>query len=142
MATFLHNAVVGASTPDTAFMQGAYIQGSYFLTGENRPYNRQNGIFTGVQPHERYFRTRRSACDPRIVSGSGAWEAAVRYSWIDLSDGAVRGGLASDISMGINWYLNPNSRFMWDYIAINRSAPTAGASGWAGVLGMRYQIDF
>ena len=38
--------------------QGAYAYVSYFLTGENRPYDRTRGIFGRVKPYENFFRVR------------------------------------------------------------------------------------
>ncbi len=40
---------------------GGYAFVSYFLTGENRPYNRKMGVFDRVRPYEDFFRVR--TCD-------------------------------------------------------------------------------
>lgn len=94
----------GASSPT---FNGFYIQGSYFLTGEHRKYKTSSGSFDRVKPKENH-----SFKD----GGSGAWEVATRYSEIDLDDAGVTGGKLKDITVGLNWYLNPNTRIMWDYI--------------------------
>ena len=58
---------------------------SYFLTGENRPYNRKMGVFDRVKPYEDFFRVR--TCDGNVATGRGAWEVAYRFSYIDMLDG-------------------------------------------------------
>jgi phosphate-selective porin OprO/OprP len=110
------------SSSDPTF-DGFYIQGSYFLTGEHRKYKTSSGAFDRVKPKENF----------RFGGGPGAWEAAVRYSNIDLDD---RGEL-KDITVGLNWYLNPNTRIMWDYIRADLDDV-----GDANLFLMRFQVDF
>ncbi len=59
---------------------GGYAYVSYFLTGENRPYNRKMGVFDRVRPYEDFFRVR--TCDGSTVTGRGAgkWPIASRTS--------------------------------------------------------------
>lgn len=37
-------------------------------------------------------------------------------SHIDLEDSGYNGGELSDITLGINWYLNPNMKVMLNYV--------------------------
>ena len=67
---------------------GGYAFVSYFLTGENRPYNRKMGVFDRVKPYEDFFRVR--DCDGNVSTGHGAWELAYRFSYIDMLDGMTR----------------------------------------------------
>jgi phosphate-selective porin OprO/OprP len=115
----------GASSPT---FDGFYVQGSYFLTGEHRKYKASSGAFDRVKPRENY-----SYKD----GGSGAWEVAARYSQIDLDDGSVTGGELKDVTVGLNWYLNPNMRIMWDYIRADLDNV-----GDSNLFMMRMQIDF
>ena len=39
--------------------------------------------------------------------GWGAWEAAFRYSTLDLTDGTIDGGEMDIWSLGLNWWLTP-----------------------------------
>lgn len=55
----------------------AYVNVSYFLTGENRTYNKQFGIIDRVFPFEDFFRVRTGGGS--ISTGKGAWEIAARY---------------------------------------------------------------
>lgn len=106
---------------------GFYVQGSYFLTGEHRKYKTSAGAFDRVKPKENFS----------YGDGPGAWEVAARYSQIDLSDSGVSGGKLKDITVGLNWYLNPNMRIMWNYVRSDLDNV-----GNADLFLMRFQVDF
>jgi phosphate-selective porin OprO/OprP len=106
---------------------GYYIQASYFLTREHRNYKASEGAFSRVKPRENYS----------TAGGSGAWEVKARYSGLDLSDSDIAGGELDNISAGLNWYLNPNTRIMWDYVHADKDNV-----GEADMLMMRLQFDF
>jgi phosphate-selective porin OprO and OprP len=120
---------------------GAYVYVSYFLTGENRPYNRQLGYFDRVKPFTNFFRIR--TCDGDVCTGRGAWEVAYRFSYLDLNSGAVTGGMVADHTLGVNWYLNPYSRLMLNAVNshVDRAVGT-GTDGTMNILEMRAQFDF
>jgi len=118
--------------------QGMYVYFSYFLTGEHRPYKRSTGAFDRVKPYENFFRVRDS--DGGVHTGLGAWEVAYRYSYLDLADGNITGGMASDHTVGVNWYLNPYTRLMFNYV--NSAVTRGGMLGDIDVYEMRAQIDF
>ncbi len=128
----------------SVFFSGFYVQASYLLTGENRPYNRRSAVFGQVIPRENFIPNRRDpCCDPcRSTPGRGAWEAAIRYSQVDLNSGGIAGGDVRDISLGLNWYLNPNSRVMCNYILIFRDTIAGTSDGLTQALGARFQVDF
>ncbi|MFI4968883.1 MAG: OprO/OprP family phosphate-selective porin [Lysobacterales bacterium] len=77
---------------------GFYVQGSWVLTGESRPYSK--GAIGNVRPMNDY----------------GAFEVAVRYSQVDLNDGPVLGGKQHDWTIGANWYLGQHLKFQANYI--------------------------
>jgi len=89
------------------FMHGGYVQSMYFLTGENRSYNRQSGVFGRTIPRENL---KFSECK------YGAWQLGLRYDWLDLNSGQVSGGRNQNMTVGLNWWLNPNMRFMVNYV--------------------------
>ena len=99
---------------------GTYAYVSYFLTGENRPYNRKMGVFDRVKPYEDFFRVR--TCDGNVCTGRGAWEVAYRFSYIDMLDGLTTkgAGMATDHTFGLNWYMNPFTRVMFNYVHSDR----------------------
>ncbi len=127
-------------------LYGAYVYVSYFLTGENRPYNRQTGVFGRVKPYQDFFRLR--TADGCTATGRGAWEIAYRFSYIDMLDGlTVKGaGLATDHTIGLNWYLNPYTRLMFNYVhsmdTYNTAADTRVTGGNLDMFEARFAIDF
>lgn len=56
---------------------------------------------------------------PAAAAEGGVWELFARASWIDLDDGAVRGGDASNLSLGAVWYPMPRMRVMGNWIVAN-----------------------
>jgi phosphate-selective porin OprO/OprP len=89
---------------------GGYGEASYVLTGESRKYSNSGGAFGGINPK-----------DPFVygAGGYGAWEIAGRYSYTNLNDldiPAVRGGVLTNTTLGLNWYPNSNIRFMFNWI--------------------------
>ncbi|NLV44562.1 MAG: hypothetical protein GXY07_08695 [Candidatus Hydrogenedentes bacterium] len=89
-------------------LSGAYLEASYFLTGEHRVYNRSSATFDRVVPHHNF--------SPKSSSGWGAWQLALRRSRLDLNSGAIKGGEADNWTLGLNWYLNPNVRLILNYV--------------------------
>lgn len=120
-----------ASDPESTFT-GGYLQASCFLTGEHRPYERSSGTFGRVRPHKSF----------NGKDGWGAWEVAARWSCLDLDDGSVDGGELTDLSVGLNWYLNPNIRIMWNYVHPMLDAKAGDNEGDADLFVMRVQIAF
>ena len=114
---------------------GFYLYGSFFITGENRNYSTSRGIFARVRP-KRNFRP--------LKGGWGAWELGARFSYIDLNDKDIRGGRERNITAGLNWYLSPNFRFMFNYVRANvkdRAVPQID-NGRAHIFQARFQVAF
>ena len=75
---------------------GGYVSASYFLTGEQRGYNKNTGALVGLlQPKQEFSWKARTW---------GAWEVAARVSYLDLNDGSVSGGRMGIGMLGVNWY--------------------------------------
>jgi phosphate-selective porin OprO/OprP len=85
---------------------GVYASVSYFLTGESRPYDRQNGCFTRVIPHNNF---------DWFEGGWGAWEVAGRYSFVNLDSANVHGGRLSMLMTGVNWYVHSHVKWRFEY---------------------------
>jgi phosphate-selective porin OprO/OprP len=97
--------------PDVKF-QGGYAQAGYILTGETRKYNPGSASYGGVIPAHPFSPD---------GGGWGAWEIAGRYSTMDLNDqlataNGVAGGRQNVYTLALNWYVNRNVRFMFDYL--------------------------
>ncbi|WKD85668.1 Porin O [Polaribacter huanghezhanensis] len=103
-----------------------YGEVSYFLTGESRRFKNSYEGFGRVNPKNNYGK-----------NGSGAWEIALRYSNSDLNDGDIFGGEQTDIVLGLNWYLNPSTRFM-----LNNVFADVKNKGKVNIFQFRFQIDF
>ena len=122
---------------DTTFagdrdFDGWYVHASYFLTGENRQYDRTSGTFGRLKLRHNF-----SLGEQR---GWGAWQVAGRYSTLDLDDGIIRGGEENNFTLGLNWYLNPNTRIMLNYVMANIEHDLY--SGDLNTFQTRFQVDF
>jgi phosphate-selective porin OprO/OprP len=102
---------------------GGYLQVAYTLTGENRAYDKRLGTlarsYYGAQgPYEKAFITR--GPDGTCCWGLGAWELALRYSYLDLNSGTglgrIQGGEMEGLTLGLNWVMNQNFELMFDYV--------------------------
>jgi phosphate-selective porin OprO and OprP len=123
--------------------QGGYAEASLVLTGETHPYIPAYAAYGGIIP-----------ANPFSLWGGGwgAWEIAGRVSTIDLNNqlgttNGVAGGQQTIYAAGLNWYVNSNVRFMFDYLHGNiakQISPTN--SGDAGAkfdaFAMRTQVAF
>lgn len=117
------------------FFWGYYVYLSYFLTGETRPYDKSQGVFSKLKPRNNF----------KPLKGHwGAWELAARHSYVDLNDGDVAGGKESNFTAGLNWYLNPNIRLMLNCIhaRIDDRASPELKNGIANIFQGRFQIFF
>ncbi len=100
---------------------------SWFITGEHKNYKNSEGVFDRVKPKKNFGSEK----------GPGAWEIALRYSDLDLEDTDIHGGELANITAGLNWYLNPATRFMFNYVIANLKGV-----GNTSIFQMRFQIDF
>jgi len=116
-----------APGPSPSF-SGWYLQASYWVTGETRPY--KGGTFGRVKP--------KSDFTPK--GGTGALELKARFASLDLDDDGIMGGEGDDITVGANWHLNPNTRVMLEWVShdVDRGTLSAGVSA----VQLRMQIDF
>lgn len=121
---------------------GAYVYGSWFLTGENRVYDRKHAVFTRVTPYTNFFLVRTPS---GTQAGWGAWELACRWSYVDLSEGVVEEqdlrGKLNDFTLGVNWYWNPNMRMMMNWIHAFSDLNAFGSAD-TDILATRLQVDF
>jgi phosphate-selective porin OprO/OprP len=119
---------------------GYYVYASYFLTGENRVYNRRTGGFDRVRPNQNF--------DGQ--GGWGAWEVALRYSeFSSEKNSSMKEEITlNGLTFGLNWYLNPNMRFMLNYVTqaldkkIDFGESCFKIDGDADAVMGRFQVDF
>lgn len=121
-----------------------YVQGSYFLTGESKPYKANDGVFGS----------------PKVNSPWGALEAAVRYEASENKDtpagcvsavnaaGAISytaGGTKcqeSALTFGLNYYVNPNVRFLVNYIIAEADQGGTVGKDKPRTIAVRAQLNF
>lgn len=108
---------VGVSNPD---FNGYYGYASWFPGGESRPY--KNGAFGRVK-------------------ANGAWELALRYSSLDLNDGTFTGGKEKNLTLGVNYYVNPYLRVMANYVMADIEGGINGNED-PNALTLRIAMDF
>lgn len=136
------------------FYDGFYVQGGYFLTGENRTYNRSFGVFDRIVPYSDFFGLGRHDS----ICGWGAWEATARWSYVNLSDpNAVplpgqpvppappnvfpNPGSMHESTLGLNWYWNPYTKlqFCWMHCMLDDDAT---GDSTADIFASRVQLEF
>jgi phosphate-selective porin OprO/OprP len=115
--------VDSAESGDPDF-SGYSVTGSWAVTGEMRAYRKRSALFNPL-PLSR----------PVNQGGWGAFELALRYSRLDLTEGTVEGGELDVVSLGINWWLTRRSQFSVNYrdISLDRDGIQGDSSG----LGVR-----
>lgn len=110
---------------------GYYGSVSWRVTGESRPYEAESGSFGRIKPKENFSLEK---------GGWGAWEVAARYSNLDLTDNDVNGGEENNVTLGLNWYLNPSLRLMANYVLADFKK--SGQHDEPKLFVTRIQVDF
>ena len=134
--------VATGASPNLSF-QGGYVYIAYMLTGEHVPYDRGSGTIGRVRPFEDFFLL--NSCEEGAKSGWGAWQLALRYSYLDLSDEDVFGGVGNNLTLGLVWYFNPHSSLQLNaiYGDVEEHALVGGFdSGHFTALGARMRLNF
>ncbi len=101
------------------FYSGGYVQLGYFLTGESRGYDRVFKCETRQPTFESAFLV---DGEKGVCFGRGAWEVLARYQYLNLDSEGVNGGVIHDMTLGVNWFLNPNSKIQVNYDLAYRDA--------------------
>lgn len=126
-----------SALPNPSF-DGWYLQGSWILTGESKPYIPATGSYGLPTPSETFS----------LDHGTfGAWEIAARYSDLNLNDnagspgtatptGGIRGGDQRIWTVGLNWYPNSVIRFVLDY----QHADVSRLNSAGGSLGAKLDL--
>lgn len=110
-----------------------YAYASWMITGESREYRESNATFGPVVPNASWN-----------GHGGGALEVAARLSMTDLNDHDVLGGKETNLSFGINWYLDKSVRLSANLVrALDLNKPGDPDSGKhpAAIVG-RLQYQF
>ena len=127
-------AAVDADEPgfESGLLQGGHLGASWFLAGSGaaRFNPRRGGL--------------RSASVPDLVRPSteaaGALEAVMRLTLADLDGGSVRGGRSVDLEAGINYYVQPGTRFMLHWLGVRLENAGASEYGHAVLARLQFQL--
>lgn len=131
------------NTPEELFFHGGYAYIAYTLTGEHVPWDRETGQLDRLMPYTYFYPG--TTCVDGQRTGWGAWQVAYRYSYGDLSDQDVLGGVGHSHTLALVWYLNPWAKMQLNaiYGEIDDHAPVAGETyGSYGIIGTRFACDF
>ncbi len=116
---------------------GGHINVSYFLTGEDSPYNPKSGTFGGPKLKGSVLK-----------GGTGAVQLVARYDYVDLTDNGIFGGVKKTVIVGVNWWLAHHIKIAANYshsdvsqaflVAING----ADGANKINAFGIRTQINW
>jgi phosphate-selective porin OprO/OprP len=101
------------------------LEGAFWLTGENTAYEKSYGGWGRTSPKKNFG----------DGEGMGAWQLAARYQQANYN--------VSDVNawtVGVNWWLNPNTRVTLDFTHANPADATYDRA--IDVFGVRFQLDF
>ena len=87
---------------------GFYVQANWVLTGESFKYTQ--GKFLRIRPQNLH----------------GAWEAAVRFSQVDLNARGIRGGEERNLTLAMNWYAPGNQLRIMSNLIFVKTDENAG----------------
>ena len=125
----------------TVDFDGFYVFGSVFLTGESRTI--KSGVIDRLKPLKDF--------NP-LTGDWGAIELAVRYDQLNLTDRGLSplDRDANSWTAALNWYLNPNTKILFNYIRFKGEnsplvvAPAAlnGTTAKGEAFATRLHFDF
>lgn len=122
-------SAAGAKSRD---FDGWYVEGSYFLTGENRVFKWKDGKF-----------------DRPNVS-KNAWEIALRHAQADVADGASvaansgasKQGESEETTLALNFYPNRTYKFSLNYTMMDVDYAGARPDEDISAVGLRAQVSW
>lgn len=135
---------------DVAY-HAAYVEGGLFVTrGDYRRFDKKTGTWARTMPRSSIVFNR--TCDGEgCRTGCGAVQLLARWSYLDLvsgsptltpTTGGARAGIENDVTLGVNWYLNPQTIFSVNYVTTHINSVVSGASGNIQGIGTRLHFDF
>jgi len=120
---YIANKVIRNNNLGTEKFGGFYVFGSWLMFGGHYQYDESAGEFT--QP----------------VRGKkwGDLELAFRYDYLDLNSRmeGIMGGASDGYTLGLNWHVNENVKFMLNYAILNHDRYANGK----GKLFVGYDLD-
>jgi phosphate-selective porin OprO/OprP len=129
-------STVSRSDGSSDHVNGAYVHTSFFLTGENR-------IFERFGQHGAQFVRNVPITNFSLAPGGvgwGAWEAKARWSHLDLNN--LNAGQYNDFTFGCNWYWSDRTRMMFDWIHPITSQQSVFGATSSDILASRFDFNW
>lgn len=141
-------SISGVERDQRLGVEGLWISGPLSVQGEAMRVQLDRAGLPGVAGHAAYvYATWTLGGEPRAWRDglpssppTGSWMLTGRLGTIDLDDGAVRGGRADDVTVGLNWYAASWLRFSLDHVRV--SSERQGVSDDLSATTLRTQITF
>jgi len=113
----------GATKPEK--IDTGYVQASFFVTDHARKYDAKKGVFKS----------------PSVNAGAGAIELKARYDMMENKDTKAE---ATQYMVGANYYINPNTRVMFEYVdgSTKDTLAKKGVEKDASAIQTRLQFSF
>jgi phosphate-selective porin OprO/OprP len=135
--TMNREVVTGPADREDFDTDAYYLQFTYLLTGETKTLENR------IVPKKNFS----------VKDGNwGAWELALRLASLDASDGEDVGVVGAganqeiqEITVGVNWWMTPNVRLMFNYEMFNMDEEVANGGDPIDdqtIFYTRFQIDF
>ncbi len=126
-ATSTYSEAAGvAEGEDDADLNSWYVQATWMITGETKPYDIKKGVFKSPKP----------------IAPTGAWEAKIRYDFIELKE-VTPDREAEQLAVGVTWYINPAVRFLAEDISGERKDDADGVDPFKlDIISTRLQFAF
>ncbi len=117
-AEYINTTVHRKNNLDDLEFSGWFAQATWSITGEQRTYKGEKGLFDSVKPTKSFDQ-----------GGIGAWELGLRLSEVNFTDGdlvlrnkvlvpEVNGGKERNATLALNWYVNQYLRTSVNYVHV------------------------
>ncbi len=122
---------VDAPQSRNPIFKGFHVAANYFFTGEHREYNYRRAVVRRITPILDFSK-----------EGWGAVELSARYSYMDLSDRAIKGGEMDITSLGLIWHPRRDIQFhvQWSRANLDKASSQTGRyplNGHADIMQFR-----
>ncbi|HUP92125.1 MAG TPA: porin [Solimonas sp.] len=115
------------ATPDNVGVDVWHLTLSFNVTGETKPYDNKKAVFKNIKPAHDF----------------GAVELTARYDSGKNDDATAATAIetVNASTLGVNYYLNPNVRFMLNYV-MGQAERVNGQDDKPNVLAARFQMNW
>ncbi|MEI6263688.1 MAG: porin [Sphingobacteriia bacterium] len=130
LGEYIATSVNSASSGNPNF-NTIQLGGSWFITGENRRYNKTTGNLGKLIP-KKNFKFRQG-------SGYGAFELGARYTHTNGTDALINGGQFNRFTTALSWY--PNIHFRYEFNFGIGNLESKGITGKTNFYQFRIQFE-